>query len=83
MPAYDILKMATINGAKALRQENRIGSIKEGKKADIIILNLENNPITTPINDVFADIVYNAKGYNVETTIINGQILMENKKFNI
>ena len=83
MPAYDILKMATINGAKALRQENRIGSIKEEKKADLIILNLEDNPITTPINDVFADIVYNAKGYNVETTIINGKILMENKKFNI
>ena len=79
LPAYEILKMATINGAKALNKESLIGSIVEGKLADLIILDLSN--ITTqPINDIFADIVYNAKGTNVETTIINGNILMENKK---
>lgn len=82
MPAYEIIKMATINGAKAIRKENEIGSIKVGKKADLIILNLDN-PVTTPINDIFSTIVYNAKGHNVETTIINGKILMENKKINI
>lgn len=82
MPAYEIIKMATINGAKALRKENEIGSIRVGKKADLIILNLDN-PVVMPVNDIFATIVYNAKGYNVETTIINGKILMENKKINI
>lgn len=79
MPAYEIIKMATINGAKALRRENEIGSIKEGKKADIIIIDIDNY-VVQPINDIFAGIVYNVKGYNVETTIINGKILMENRK---
>ena len=78
IPAYEVLKMATINGAKALNKENIIGSITENKLADLIILDLSE--ITTqPVNDVFSDIVYNAKGNNVVTTIINGKILMENK----
>ena len=76
IPAYEVLKMATINGAKALNLENEIGSIDEGKKADIIILNLDNL-VTNPVNDIFSDIVYNAKGSNVETTIVGGKILME------
>lgn len=79
MPAYEVLKMATINGAKALELEKEIGSIEEGKCADIIILEL-NNEVTNPVNDLCSDIVYNAKGYNVDTTIINGKILMENRK---
>ena len=82
LPAYEVLKMATINGAKALELENEIGSIEEGKKADLIILNLDS--ITTkPVNDLISEIVYNVKGTNVETTIINGKILMENRKINI
>ena len=78
LPAYEILKMATINGAKALNKEKILGSISENKKADLIILNL-SNVVNQPINDVFADIVYNAKGTNVETTIVNGNVLMENR----
>ena len=76
------MKMATINGAKALGLEKEIGSIEEGKSADIIILNLDD-VVANPINDLCADIVYNAKGYNVETTIINGNILMESKKIEL
>lgn len=79
MPAYEVLKMATINGAKALNLEDKIGSLQEGKIADIIILNL-NDVVTNPVNDIISDIVYNAKGTNVETTIVNGNILMENRK---
>ena len=79
MPAYEVLKMATINGAKALNLEDKIGSLQEGKIADIIILNL-NDVVTNPVNDIVSDIVYNAKGTNVETTIINGNILMESRK---
>ena len=79
MPAYEVLKMATINGAKALNLEDKIGSLREGKIADIIILNL-NDVVTNPVNDIVSDIVYNAKGTNVETTIINGNILMESRK---
>lgn len=81
LPAYEILKLATINGAKALNKENLIGSIDEGKLADLIILDL-SDVILQPINDIFSDIVYNAKGTNVLTTIVGGNILMENRKLN-
>lgn len=79
--AYEVIKMATINGARALGVERKVGSIEEGKKADIIILDI-NTELMQPVNDIFADIVYNAKGNNVETTIVNGKILMENRKIN-
>ena len=79
--AYEVIKMATINGARALGLERKVGSIEEGKKADIIILDI-NTELMQPVNDIFADIVYNAKGNNVETTIVNGKILMENRKIN-
>lgn len=79
LPTYEILKMATINGAKALSLDDIIGSIEVGKRADLIIIQL-NDVVTNPINDVFSDIVYNAKGTNVITTIINGKILMEDRK---
>ena len=78
LPAYEVLKMATINGAKALNL-NETGKIEEGKLADLIIINMEET-IINPINNIFAEIVYNVKGSNVDTTIINGKVLMENKK---
>ena len=81
IPAYEVLKMATVNGAKALGLESKIGSIEENKLADIIIINPDTEQMQ-PINDIFADLVYNAKGSNVETTIVNGKILMENRKLN-
>ena len=78
LSAYDVMKMATINGAKALCMEDKIGSIREGKRADIIILNMED-VIMKPTNNVISQIVYNAKGSNVDTTIVDGKILMENR----
>ena len=78
LSAYEILKLATINGAKALNKENLIGSIEVNKLADLIILDL-SDIVMQPINDVFSDIVYNAKGSNVITTIVNGNVLMENR----
>ncbi len=82
LPAYEVIKMATRNGAKSLKMQSKIGSIEEGKKADLIIINLESEK-TQPINDIFSNIVYNTRGNNVETTIINGNIVMENGKINI
>ena len=79
LPAYEVLKMATINGAKTLRLDKQIGSIDVGKNADIIMINLENI-LTQPINNVFAEIVYNVKGTNVEMTMVDGKILMENSE---
>lgn len=82
MNAYDVMKMATINGAKALGLEEKIGTITEGKQADLIILNVENTEVR-PYNNIFAEIVYNVKGRNVDTTIVDGKILMENRRLNL
>lgn len=75
--AYDVMKMATVNGAKSLGLSNEIGTIEEGKKADIIIINM-NKVTALPKNDLISQIVFNANGSDVETTIVNGTILMEN-----
>jgi len=83
--AKDVIKMATINGAKMLGLDDKIGSIEEGKLADLIIINMDENidNITmVPNLNAISNIVYNATGKNVETTIINGKILMENRKIN-
>ena len=79
MNSYDVLKMATINGAKALGLEKEIGSIEENKKADIIILNLNNIEIHPTVN-IISEIVHGLSVNNIDTTIINGEILMKNRK---
>ncbi len=66
---------------KPCGKEHLIGSIKEGKLADLILLDL-SDIMLQPIHDVFSDIVYNAKGTNVITTIVDGNILMEHRKLN-
>lgn len=75
--SYDTLKMATINGAKALGLEKEIGSIEIGKKADIIILKLNNSEIY-PTTDLITQVAHNIESINIDTTIINGEILMKN-----
>jgi len=80
--ASDLLKMATINGAKALLLDNEIGSIEVGKKADVILIDT-NKPHFTPINDVITTLVYCGCGNDVATVIVDGNILMENYKFKI
>lgn len=83
--AKDAIKMATINGAKMLGLDSKIGSIEEGKLADLIIINMDeklNNITMVPNLNAISNIVYNATGRNVETTIVNGQVLMENRKIN-
>lgn len=77
--SYEVLKMATINGAKALGMDNLIGSIEVGKLADIIILDM-NNILTIPNVDLINNICHNTLPNNVETTIVNGEILIQNHK---
>lgn len=77
--AYDILKMATIEGAHVLGLQNDIGTIEVGKKADIIILNSSDLRLS-PINDIASTLVYSANGNDVLTTIVDGKVLMENRK---
>lgn len=77
--AKENIRIATINGAKALGLEQEIGSLEAGKKADIAILNL-NTPSLTPRNNLIAGLSYSANGSEVETVIIDGKITMENRK---
>ncbi|MDR0900908.1 MAG: amidohydrolase family protein [Methanobrevibacter sp.] len=80
LPSDKVLKMATLNGAKSLGLEKEIGSIEVGKKADIILIDT-NTPNFTPMSNIpSSNIVYSANGSNVNTTICNGKILMENRK---
>jgi 5-methylthioadenosine/S-adenosylhomocysteine deaminase len=78
IPAYEALKMATCNGAKALGLEKEIGSLEVGKKADLILVNLDK-PHLQPLHDVISTLVYSAQASDVETVIINGKIVMENR----
>lgn len=80
--SYETLKMATINGAKALGKEKEIGSIEVNKKADIIILDY-NNTEAYPTPDLIIQVVHNTESINVDTTIINGNVLMRNHKITL
>lgn len=75
MPAETVLEMATINGAKALGLEREIGSIEVGKKADLVLINKRQLNLVPTYNPV-SNIIYAASGNNVNTTIVNGQILV-------
>ncbi len=77
--AKENFRMATINGAKALGLDREIGTIEEGKKADIAILNL-NTPSLTPRNNLIAGLSYSANGSEVESLIIDGKLTMESRK---
>ena len=83
-PAWKILRMATIEAAKALGMEDEIGSLKAGKKADVIIVNLSvphMAPILEyPIRNIIPNLVYSARGEEVETVIIDGNVIVDHHK---
>jgi 5-methylthioadenosine/S-adenosylhomocysteine deaminase len=79
MNALTALRMATIEGAKALGMENITGSLEVGKKADIIVLDT-NKPHLTPLYSPYSHLVYAARGNDVSHSIINGQLVMEDRK---
>ena len=77
--AYDALKMATINGAKILGIDDMVGTLEVGKKADIIIVDMDKAHLK-PINSIYSNLVYATNGQDVVTTIVDGNILMEDRK---
>ena len=79
VPAYSAIKMATINGARALDWDDEIGTIEVGKKADIIILDLDK-PHFYPRHNLVSAISYSAHGSDVDTVIIDGKIIMEKRE---
>ncbi len=82
LKAQNVLDLATIEGARALGVEREIGSLEVGKRADIILVNakLPNmNPIYGEAT-IVADLVYSASSANVDTTIVDGNVLMQNRQ---
>lgn len=77
--AQEILKMGTINGARAILDEENLGSLEAGKKADLIIIN-PNSVDMLPMHDVVANLVSSMHGSNVESMICNGKWIMKNRK---
>jgi 5-methylthioadenosine/S-adenosylhomocysteine deaminase len=80
--SYEVLEMATINGAKALGVDKIVGSIEVGKQADIIIVDL-NNIESYPTVDVITNLVHNTQNNNVNTTIVAGEILMREHRLEL
>lgn len=79
LPSRELLEMATIDGAKVLSMEKDIGSIEIGKKADLVIVETESVNMQ-PIYDYYSTIVYSANPSNVDTVIVDGKIVVKEKK---
>ncbi len=77
--AKAVVEMATIEGARALHMEKEIGSLEAGKKADFVIIGL-NEPNAVPVYDIYAAIAYALKGSDVETVVIGGRVVMRDRK---
>lgn len=84
LPAWIVLRLATIEGARCLGLDKDIGSIEIGKKADLIIVNLKVphlSPIlSVPVRNIVPNLVYCARGDEIDTVIVDGKILMEERK---
>jgi 5-methylthioadenosine/S-adenosylhomocysteine deaminase len=79
LPAEQVLRMATIEGAKALLWEKEIGSIETGKDADLVIVDFKK-PHLRPLFNEVSHLVYSAKGADVDTVLVKGRIVMENRE---
>lgn len=77
--AKEALEMATIDGARALHMEKEIGSLEAGKKADFLLLRLDA-PHAVPMYQVYSQIVYALKASDIDTVIIGGKIVMQERK---
>ncbi|WP_028308587.1 5'-deoxyadenosine deaminase [Desulfitibacter alkalitolerans] len=81
MPAREVFKLATLGGARAMGLENDIGSIEVGKKADLVLISLDE-PHVNPVDgvDPYSLLVYSVRSSDVCLTMVDGKILMENRE---
>ena len=79
IPAYTALQMATVNGAKAIGREGELGVIAAGALADILLVDLEKVHLY-PHTNLISELVYSAHSSDVDTVIVNGNIVVENRK---
>src|SRR5579859_4962986 len=77
--AKDVVAMATIDGARAIHMGKEIGSLEAGKKADLVLISLDE-PNAVPMYDVYAQIAYSLKGSDVQTVVIGGRVVMRDRK---
>jgi cytosine/adenosine deaminase-related metal-dependent hydrolase len=77
--AETVFEMATLNGARAMGLGNQTGSLEVGKKADFILIDMDK-PHLTPCYDPVSTIAYAATGEDVDTVVIDGQIVMQGRK---
>ena len=75
LPAYEALKMATVNGAVALGMKGQLGQIAEGMIADLILVNV-NKAHTQPMHNLISTLVYATKSSDVECVIVDGKIVL-------
>jgi 5-methylthioadenosine/S-adenosylhomocysteine deaminase len=80
LPAQTVFDLATLGGATCLGVEHMLGSVEEGKTADLIMIDLQK-PHLTPLHDPVSHLVYAVRGTDVCTTIVNGKPLMLNHEF--
>jgi 5-methylthioadenosine/S-adenosylhomocysteine deaminase len=79
LPAREAVAMATIGGARAIRRDRDLGSLEPGKLADLIVVRTDA-PHQTPLYDVYSHLVYATKASDVETVVVGGRVLMENRR---
>ena len=77
--AKAVVEMATVDGARALHLQQEIGSLEAGKKADLILIGLDE-PNAVPMYDIYPQLAYALKGSDVETVVIGGRVVMRNRK---
>ncbi|MFI5198414.1 MAG: amidohydrolase family protein [Thermoanaerobaculia bacterium] len=78
LPAKDLLRMATIEGARAMKMDDRIGSLEAGKRADLVAVNL-SQARTQPLWDLFSTLVYAVKEGDVSLTMVEGRVLWDGR----
>jgi 5-methylthioadenosine/S-adenosylhomocysteine deaminase len=77
LPPWDVLELATVNGAKALGMEKEVGTLEPGKRADLIGIDLSSSPHNVAMHSEVSQIVHCARPSDVKLVLIDGEIIME------
>ncbi|MXZ83527.1 MAG: amidohydrolase [Synechococcus sp. SB0666_bin_14] len=79
LPAETVFRMATMGGARVLNLHDQIGSLEPGKRADVVLVDMQR-PGLTPLYHVYSHLVYAARGSDVATVIVNGRIVVQDRR---
>jgi 5-methylthioadenosine/S-adenosylhomocysteine deaminase len=76
LPPMEVLRMATVNGARGMGRSDDLGSLEPGKKADLVVVDMLK-PHISPVHRASSALVYNANGNDVELVMVDGQVVVE------